>query len=249
MTDTFDLAGSLQKYKAKTLDLKYPRLALLYSKPGSGKSHTALTASELPGVKKMLYLDTEGSTVGVANNFDLDKIDIIPVDEHPNPIAFVNTIVTHIKDGASGYDAYGLDTLDVLQDMYVKQLRSDGVSGWDLWNEVADWTLDIADTFKRAKGFGVIVVHDKTDTDDTGKVNTLLRISGSAKDVLPGRADLVMYLERRLDKEDKLVHTYAQLEVTDRKVTKNKFTFPAYVQDVSFPKLFNYIDKLAEEEK
>ena len=79
MTDTFDLAGSLQKYKAKTLDLKYPRLALLYSKPGSGKSHTALTASELPGVKKMLYLDTEGSTVGVANNFDLDKIDIIPV--------------------------------------------------------------------------------------------------------------------------------------------------------------------------
>lgn len=244
----FDLASAMAKYKSQDLDLKYPALALLYGPPGCGKTHTALTASKLPGVNKMLYLDTEGSTIGVANRFDLSKVDIVRVDEHENPIAFLNTIITHIGNGASGYDAYALDTLDVAQDMYIKQLKAQGADSWEMWSEVADWTTKIAITLKRSPGFGVLVLHDKTDSDPTGAVSTLLRLSGSSKDVLPGKADMVAYMERKLDKEDKKVHTFAHLEVSDRKVTKNKFDFPAYVKDISFPGLWKYIDNHQREE-
>lgn len=244
---SFDLVSALSKYKASDLDLLYPKLLILYSAPGSGKTHTALTASELPDVEKVLYLDLEGSTVGVANNFDLNKIDVVPVNEHENPIAFLNTIVGHIENGAEGYDAYVLDTLDVAQDMYIKHLGKQGYDGWELWAEVADWTNNIANVFKRAKGLGILVLHDKTDQEPSGVVSTLLRLSGSSKDTLPGKADLVAYLERKLDREDGTVHTYAHLEVSDRKVTKNKFSFPPLVKDVSLPALWKFIDKNRKE--
>lgn len=60
-----------------------------------------------------------------------------------------------------------------------------------------------------------------------------------------GVPDLVMYLSRSVGDDEK-PHTYGFLESSDRKVTKNRFSFPAVIQDVTLPGLWKFIDNKKE---
>lgn len=242
---TFDLGSILSKYVTKPEPGTKPELVLVYSPPGSGKTWFSGSASELPGVRKVLYIDTEGSTVGTLDRFNPDKIDIIRVDLHPNPFAFANTILQKLFDpGAQHeYDVIVIDTFDTLQDLAIKSF--DNSDGWELWRDVKDWSLDIAKKLKKLPALGIIVVHDREEKSESGAVVARLRLAGSAKDVLPGIPDMVTYLERKLDKEDNEVHTYGYFESSNKKVTKNRFGFPPLVKDVSLPVLWAFIDKKA----
>ena len=244
----FELDDALSKWVSKPDPLSKPELILLYSQPGGGKTHTAATASQLPGVKKVLYLDVEGSTVGVLSNFDADKLDVIRLDQNPTPIPLFDTIIKRLGTEETGYDVVVVDPMDVLQDMKIKSLEARGLEGWDVWREVADWSLNVARTLKKIEALGIIVIHEREEKSESGAIISRLRISGSAKDTLPGVPDLVMYLTRSVGDDEK-VHTYGFLESNDRKVTKNRFQFPAVVQDVTLPGLWKFIDKKASEKE
>ena len=100
MTDEFSLDDVIGKYANKPSALDKPDLIMFYSVPGGGKTFTAATAADLPGVKHVLYLDTEGSTVGVLNNIkNADKIDVIRVDRHPQPFEFLRALLSKGKQG------------------------------------------------------------------------------------------------------------------------------------------------------
>lgn len=241
----FDLGAILTKYITKPEASTKPELALLYGPPGCGKTYCSGSASEIPGVRKVLYLDTEGSTVGTMGGFDPDKIDIIRVDLHPEPFAFANTILQKLFDpGAKyDYDVVVIDTFDTLQDLAIKSF--DSSDGWELWRDVKDWSLDIAKKLKKLPVLGILVVHDREEKTEGGAIVARLRLAGAAKDILPGIPDMVTYLERKLDKDDGEVHTYGYFESSNKKVTKNRFGFPPIVKDVSLPQLWKFIDKKA----
>ena len=77
----FELDALLSKYSSKPKKDAKPRLIMLYSRPGGGKTKLAGTAIDLPNVKKGIYFDTEGSTEGVITD---DRWDVIHVNEYPN---------------------------------------------------------------------------------------------------------------------------------------------------------------------
>ena len=81
MTEMFELDEMIGKYTTKPKKNAKPSLMLFYSKPGSGKTHLAGTAINIPGVKKGLIIDTEGSTDGVITD---DRWDIIKVHTYPD---------------------------------------------------------------------------------------------------------------------------------------------------------------------
>jgi len=222
-------------------------------------THLAATASELPGVKKVLYIDIEGSTVGTLSDFDADKIDVLEVYNMTSPdpeksnsdyrFEFLTTVLARLVDEGTTYDAVVIDTLDVAQDWAIDYYdrrapvtRSGEKDGYWTWGEVKKWTVSHAQSLKALDALVVLVMHDREEKDSGGGIVTKLRLSGSAKDVLPGIPDVVAYLERRVDDEDGKVHTTAYFETSDTRVTKNRFKFPAAVRDVTFPKLWNYID-------
>ena len=132
MTDKIpSLKERLSKYTTKPSALAHPVLTLLYGQAGSGKTHMAATVSNLPHVKSVLYLDTEGSTTGALHGFDDSKFEIIVIPEvikalnesgnTVTEIQFLDSILKDLFTNGSEYDAVVLDTLDVAQDWKIKE--------------------------------------------------------------------------------------------------------------------------------
>ena len=243
---SFELDDALAKYVTKADPLGKPELIMGYSRAGSGKTHTAATASGIPGVKKVLYFDAEGSTVGVLTNFDEEKIDIVRLDKLENGIQVFDAFLKKLGSGAdTDYDVIVVDPLDILQDKKIKQLQARGLEGWDVWREVADWSTNVASTLKKVEPLGIIIVHEREEKADSGAIMSKLRISGSAKDTLPGIPDLIIYFERLLDNGedgDGKEHTYGYVASSDKKVTKNRFGLPPVIKDVTLPGIWQFID-------
>lgn len=258
MTDTFNLQDTLEKYITKPSESTTPRLSLIYSPPGQGKTFFGATASRIPGVRKMLILDTEGSTTGTLGSFDDDVIDIISVEKEDEveSFQFLNAILEKLfdKDTVHEYDVVMIDTFDVAQGWAHKYFdanaptgRSGEKDGFAVWGNVKDWSISVARNMKRIDAFGVLVVHDTEEKNKDGALVTRLNLLGKAKDVLPGIPDVVVYLNRVLEGEEEI--TFGYFATQDGKVTKNRFQFPPVVKNPSFDGLFKYIeDRKAEKD-
>jgi hypothetical protein len=228
-----------------------PEFIVLYGRPGGGKTYLAATASELPGVRKTLILDTEGSTVGTLSDFDDDKVDIIRVSSFVMLEAILDKLLD--PNAVHEYDVVILDTLDVAQQWAVQHFKdaapytkSGEKDGFWAWGEVSKWTVDRLGKALRAAPFlAVVVLHEKEEKNGDGGIVKNLNLQGSAKDTWPGIPDVVAYLERKvMDGEPR---TIAFFETDDNKVTKNRFKFPAKVLEPTIPALFNLIDKRKED--
>ena len=263
----FDLDVMLSKYTTKPDPLATPELWLIYSQAGSGKSWLASSAVDGPGEPKMLYIDTEGSTTGVVTGHkNWQNIDIVPVyemiatdEEREKGITngikrfkFLRSLLSE-KNLFSGketkYDYVVIDTFDVAQDYAIEYFQSEAfgvknkqgeIDGFKVWGAVKDWTLDVAKGLKAMKPVGILVQHDREEKELSGAIVKKLALSGSAKDVLPGIPDVVLYLSRGLVEGEETTIGYFASE--DGKVTKNRFGFPSKVKNPTIPKLLKFIE-------
>lgn len=253
MTDQFDLHDVLDKYVTKPSEASKPEFMVFYGRPGGGKSWLAASASDLPNIRKVLILDTEGSTVGTLSDFSDDKIDIIRVDS----FVMLNAILDKLFDenAQHEYDVVILDTLDVAQDWAIKHFKekapitkSGEKDGFWVWDQVAEWTISrVGRQLRQAKFLAIAVVHEREEKSSDGSLVKLLQLSGKAKDIWPGLPDVVAWTERKI--LDGKPQTVAYFETEDNKVTKNRFHFPPKVVGPTIPKLFEWIDKQKSESK
>lgn len=225
------MAMDWSKFIKKPSELTEPSLALLYSVPGSGKSYLAATVSEVPGFNKTLIIDTEGSTVGSLVGFDDDKIDIIPVTTIEG---FESVLDAALNDEMPDkYDAIVIDTFDVAQGWaktaYLEQNTANKFKAWD---DIADWSKDVAVQLRDSDKFGILVLHLKRLELETGGYVDGIMLAGSAKDTLPGIPDMVLKVER-----DKGVTT-AYCESSKKSVSKNRHGLPEKMVDPTFAEIF-----------
>lgn len=277
---SFELDDIIAKAARKPDPVAKPELWLLYSQAGSGKTHTASGAVDISDDTKVLYIDVEGSTPGVVTNHkNWRNIDIVPVyemtasdEERAQGITneikrfkYLRTLLSEkylFSGKETKYDYVVIDTFDVAQDYAIDffereaQIAADNlggeVNGFSVWADVKKWTLSVAKNMKSMKPVGILVQHDREEKAKSGAIVKKLALSGSAKDILPGIPDVVLYLERRLVKEPTKDDPNNTVEVTvgyfaseDGKVTKNRFGFPAKVKNPTIPKLLELIEKKA----
>lgn len=259
--DEFDLDEILSKHETKPSEASKPELALLYSRPGGGKTWMAASTSLVPDLKRTLILDTEGSTKGTLSDFDDERVKIIDCRKATKieSFVFLNTILNKFFDPKAkhSYDAVVIDTFDIAQEWALAYFedkapvsRSGEKDGFAMWGSVKEWSLDVATNLKRIKPFGILLVHEKEEKDKDGALTTRLNMLGSAKDILPGIPDMVVYLQRKLESTEgggKEEVTYGYFASEDGKVTKNRFKFPPVVRNPSFDKLFKYIEDRKKE--
>lgn len=250
-----DFSLDLTKYTTKPSQRAHPELMLFYGRPGCGKTWLAASASELPEVKRVAILDTEGSTVGTLTDFDDDVVDIISTekDTPEDSFIFLNTILDKFFDSneTHPYDVVIVDTFDVAQDqakayfMRNAPLTKSGEKDtFAVWRNVQEWSEKVARGLKRMKALGILVVHEKKDTDEDGKTTIQLKLAGAAKDVVPGIPDSLAYLRRVMEGDEEV--TLAYFATDDNKVTKNRFGFPPVVRKPTIPGLFRFIDSKKE---
>ena len=141
MTEMFEFDEWITPVVEKPVPNAKPESALFVGPFGSGKTHTAGTAMDLPGFKKGLYIDTEGSTVGVikAPRWDIIRVDKYPsfekvqqladkrgvdideIDVEQERFRFLDGLLSSRKKGLfhpatkSNYDVIVLDAVDVAQ--------------------------------------------------------------------------------------------------------------------------------------
>lgn len=249
--DPFNLDDVLTKYVKKPSEKANPELALLYGRPGCGKSWLAASISRVPGFKKILILDTEGSTTGTISDFDDSKVDIVDCrrDTPAEAFQFLNTILEKLFDSNNkhSYDAVIIDTFDVAQDWAKDYFTATTpkndrgkTDGFAVFGALKDWSVSVASNLKRIPPMGIMVVHEKSDKDQDGGLVVGLNLVGGAANVIPGIPDTVAYLQRVLENDEEV--TYGYFATQDGKVTKNRFKFPPVVKNPSFDKLFKFIE-------
>lgn len=230
-----------------------PELTLLYSKAGSGKSHTAATLSEIPGIGKILYIDVEGSTPGVLNKFDPKKIDVLRIYEVPEERQYkvltdvLNNLKKIMEEGK--YGGVVVDTLNRVQEIIRDGILPLHKDGRQAWGEIGEKTVFFTRVLKALPQPAVIILHQKYVEVPGGGNEISVALQGNIAQVtVPTVPDVVIYLTRKLQ-EDGTVVTTGEFETQDGKITKNRFGFPAKVQNVNFPALWKFIDTQAEKEK
>lgn len=250
---SFTLADRLRKEEkiVTTDDLSHPKSMIIYGQDGVGKTWLALSISQVPTVKKVLYVDLEKSTRGTIATFPRDKIDLY----QPTPaeaLALYREIL-NTPYGETGYDAIVFDSLTELQHAIHQELVKK-YSGFDLWREYGEGVIDVARQLHTRTDFiSILNAHEKTTLVDGEKDPiTEFALSGNMANAQIGRhVDLTIHLSRdtlKLAGEEKAgIHTLARMAKTAKLKAKNRFSLDKTYVDTSFPKLWKLISESIEE--
>ena len=246
MSDDFELPDGVE---VTPEHLGTPEQILLVGGPGSGKTHSALTLTEVEGCYPLLYIDTEGSTIGVADKFDKSRVTVARVKTHKELKAITDGLLTKKHP----YKTVVIDTLDTAQERAINLLRKkhgdtgDGV--FAMWREVGNWLIGadndgLIHKLKSADFLSVLVVHSREEKLDSGAIVEKPRLQGGAKDVLASIPDCVFFQKRASKKEgDEVVAETTVYTVGTKSFqqAKSRFDLPPIMKDATLASVMTTI--------
>jgi len=237
----------LTAFVVKPSSMNKPNSVIFYGPPGGGKTWLAASAAEVKAFGKVLIIDTEGSTYGTLVGFDDANIDIFPISDIDTFDDLLDALVT----GDHEYGTVVLDTIDVLQGMYIDKAMAEAQAkaGADkepntmgAWGKVRAWTVGVMDKLNRADFLSIVVAHQVEDKLESGRLMTRIALAGAAKEIVAGRADIVGYVTREIQDDETEVST-VQFGSSARAATKNRFALPVVMTAPSMSKIMAEITK------
>lgn len=246
MSDDFELPDGVE---VTPEHLGTPEQILLVGGPGSGKTHSALTLTEVDGCWPVLYIDTEGSTIGVADKFDKSRVTVARVKTHEQLRKITDDLLTKKHP----YKTVVIDTLDTAQERAINLMRKkygdtgDGV--FVMWRKVGNWLIGADDDglihkLKQADFLSVLVVHTREEKLDSGAIVEKPKLQGGAKDVLASIPDCVFFQKRSAKKSgDDIVAETTVYTVGTKSFeqAKSRFDLPAVMKDATLATVMNQI--------
>lgn len=236
-----------------------PKSILLYGSHGTRKTSIAGSLALVEGFNRILYIDIDqGAEVLMTNPATRAKVEdgtiqVLPISSlDPQAFAKINAVIDEVTGTDFGYDAVVLDTLDVAQDVAEKHYKgvhatastSGKKDGFAIWGDLGVWTDEIVRKLHESPFFmGVVTVHSKEQTAESGAHRILPRLSGSSKDSIGGIPSIVAYLEYQKDPETNEVHLVASVAESDVVISKNRYSFPPFIVDPTMPTMFKLIDE------
>ncbi len=248
--DEFELDLSSLTMSKDALD--FPELAALVAMPGQGKTHSALAMTEVDGLWPVLVLDTEGSTVGVAQNFDPERFDVIRIHNHKQ----LDQIVDKLLTKSHKYKTVVIDTLDKGYERALNKFEKDNPGdGFAKYREGKEWLLGdqgVLPRLKAASFFSVVIVHTREEKSSSGTIIQKVKLEGAAKDNFASEPDVVFYQTRKLAKVGDVTKLQTKVYTVGTKAfdqAKNRFDLPYVMEDATLADVFKAIQDKIDERK
>jgi len=181
------------------------RLTVIYSVPGAGKTHLALTATK---VGKTLFIDTEnaaGKVFGgipeeLKNKENFSSVNVSTIAE---AIEFINDPETNLTQ----YDMVVFDSATHLVEQEMRNIRRVKKLTFADWGDLGNNFKDLLSQLQ-TKGLNVIMtVHEEETADDSGVMQHRPKTEGkAAAAALTQRADNLLFIEVN-DEGNRVLHT------------------------------------------
>lgn len=196
---------------------------IIFGEYGVGKTILAASATEIEDYAPVLIVDIEGSAAGVGRLYP--DVDVVEVDSYEKLEALR---VSLLKD-EHPYKTVIFDTYNVGQnraEKFFKQKPENINNKFGAWADLKEWSIQFMREMHHAPFLAVFIAHSQTEKDDnTGKLTTTVKISGSAKTDVPAIPDLIGYMEFVPDDDGNPVRVL-RVGRSSSIITKNRFGLP-----------------------
>lgn len=218
---------------------------LLFGMAGSGKSSLAATASKVPDLSPVLYIDFEGGTLPLVEHGDTSKITIVHCDDWSD---FENVskkvILPALRKKEFPFKTVVIDTVDLMQELIVRHYgEANGGDGYAKWAAAYEQPVSILSKLFNYPGLSVIAITHATREQDqvTGAALISPTFEGrKSLTRLPSLFDFVGYLAwTEVEKGKNVPVLYLQQPGI---VTKKKLaSIPSAIGNPDLGKLYRFI--------
>lgn len=191
---------SLPKYEIKkAAKMGTPKSILIYGPPKKGKSYFAASIVRVPGFERVLFIDVEGGSSAIAEDFP--EVDVV---EAPTAKAFTSILEdllnNKLVEPVSGlpYQVVIVDTLDKAQERQLEvyatspqRFVNGKEDGFFKWAALKTWTAKIGDLLHMAPFLTIWVAHEDDHQDDGGPVLTTVLLNGKSRLTFPSIPDII----------------------------------------------------------
>lgn len=218
--------------------------AIIFGPSGVGKTIFAASSTAIGDYAPVLIVDVEGSAAGVGRLYP--DVDVIKADTFEK----LESIKWSLLNEEHPYKTVVFDTLNVAQDRaeaHFKVMYPGNSFG--VWDELKKWTVDFCRDFHHSDMMVFFIAHSKQDKDDTtGRIETTVKIRGSAVSDVPTVVDLVGYMAVEQDGEGKM-RRVMYVSKHPNIVTKNRFGLEDKIYDPDMLTMTVRILEAAENDK
>ncbi len=238
------------KLKVESSDELSPYMnILLYGDPGVGKTVLAASASEVPEMSPVAFVDFEGGTMSIRG---FHNVDILRVSS----VAELEDLYTELKRGSYGYRTVVIDSLTELQNFSMADImrqvvkadtsRDPDVPSMREWGKNGTQVARAVRAYRDLPMNVIFTALAKSDKDSRPINKPALQ--GQLADRLPGFVDIVayMYKEVKRDTNKRMLLT----EGTATTVAKDRSRkLPQVVENPTMADLYAYIFRTSNQTK
>lgn len=197
--------------------------AFIFGEYGVGKTILAASATEIEDYAPVLIVDIEGSAAGVGRLYP--DVDVVSVSSYE----MLEDLRHQLLNEDHPYKTVIFDTYNVGQnraEKFFKAKPENQNNRFGVWGDLKDWSIQFVREMHHAPFLAIFIAHSQVEKDEnTGRMVTTVKISGSAKTDVPAIPDLIGYLDFAKDDDDNIVRVL-RVGRSSGIITKNRFGLP-----------------------